>query len=133
AWAADVASRRVAEALGCGVLVSLGGDVAVAGPPPRSGWRVAVADWHGTPDAHVDATVEIVDGGVATSSTAVRRWVRAAQELHHIVDPRSGQPADAVWRTVTGAAASCADANTASTAAIVLGVRAREWLPRHEL
>jgi FAD:protein FMN transferase len=133
AWAADVASRRVAEALRCGVLVSLGGDVAVAGPPPRSGWRVCIADWHGASDRQLDETVELQNGGVATSSTAVRRWVRDAQQLHHIVDPRTGQPASAVWRTVTVAAASCADANTASTAAIVLGMRAPEWLARHAL
>src|SRR5438270_235493 len=101
AWAADVASRRAAEALGCGVLVSLGGDVAVAGPPPASGWRVGIADWHGASDRQLDETVEIHSGGVATSSMAVRRWVRDAQHLHHIVDPRTGQPASAVWRTVT--------------------------------
>jgi thiamine biosynthesis lipoprotein len=40
---------------------------------------------------------------------------------HHVVDPRTGRPAAEVWRTVTVAAASCVEANTASTAAIVFG------------
>lgn len=53
--------------------------------------------------------------------------------MHHVVDPRTGQPAEEVWRTVSVAAASCVDANTASTAAVVQGVRAPEWLSRREL
>jgi thiamine biosynthesis lipoprotein len=53
--------------------------------------------------------------------------------MHHVVDPRTGGPAEEVWRTVSVAAASCVDANTASTAAIVRGVRAAEWLARLEL
>ena len=133
AWAADVASQRAANALGCGVLVSLGGDVAVAGPPPPSGWRIGIADWHGASHAQVDGTVEIESGGVATSSIAVRRWVRGSQQLHHVVDPRTGWSATSVWRTVSVAAGSCVDANTASTAAIVRGAGAPAWLARQEL
>jgi thiamine biosynthesis lipoprotein len=48
--------------------------------------------------------------------------------LHHILDPRTGRPAEPVWRTVTVAAPSCFEANTASTAAIVRGDRALPWL-----
>jgi thiamine biosynthesis lipoprotein len=44
------------------------------------------------------------------------------------VDPRTGQPADGPWRTVSVAAATCADANAAATAAIVAGTRALDWL-----
>ena len=57
-----------------------------------------------------------------------RRWRTASGELHHIVDPRTGRPARTPWRTVTVAAATCVDANTASTAALVLGEEAVEWL-----
>ncbi|MBV8385428.1 MAG: FAD:protein FMN transferase [Acidimicrobiia bacterium] len=128
AWAADVAAARAAGALGCGVLVSLGGDVAVAGPAPRSGWKVGLADWHGAADRDVAALITVDAGGVATSSTSVRRWTRGADAVHHIVDPRTGRSATSPWRTVTVAAASCVDANIASTAAIVRGPRAPEWL-----
>ena len=48
--------------------------------------------------------------------------------MHHIIDPRSGEPAAASWRTVSVAAASCAEANIAATAAIVRGQRAAGWL-----
>jgi thiamine biosynthesis lipoprotein len=48
--------------------------------------------------------------------------------LHHILDPRTGLPAEPVWRTVSVAAGSCADANTASTAAVIRGRRALGWL-----
>ena len=128
AWAADVAAARAAGVLGCGVLVSLGGDVAVAGPAPQPGWAVGLADWHGAAESDVSATIRIDSGGVATSSTSVRRWSRGADRLHHIVDPRTGRSAESPWRTVTVAAASCVDANIASTAAIVRGQSAPGWL-----
>ncbi len=48
--------------------------------------------------------------------------------LHHILDPRTGLPAEPVWRTVSVAAGTCADANAASTAAVIRGRRALGWL-----
>jgi thiamine biosynthesis lipoprotein len=59
---------------------------------------------------------------------AVRRWRRRGGVAHHIVDPRTGAPVVEHWRTVSVAALSCVDANIASTAAIVLGPAAPEWL-----
>jgi FAD:protein FMN transferase len=127
AFAADRAARRAHEAVGAGVLVSLGGDIAVAGPAPPGGWSVSVADNHADQGA-AGETVAIVSGGLATSSTRVRRWRRGGRELHHVIDPRSGRPAASCWRTVSVAAGSCVDANTASTAALVRGGRATGWL-----
>jgi thiamine biosynthesis lipoprotein len=63
----------------------------------------------------------------------VRRWATAAGELHHILDPRTGRPANSPWATASVAAASCVDANTASTAAIVLGDAAPAWLADRQL
>jgi len=48
--------------------------------------------------------------------------------MHHIIDPRTGQPARGPWRTASVAAATCAEANAASTAAIVAGDDAVGWL-----
>ena len=81
------------------------------------------------PDAPGPA-VAIRDGGLATSSTTVRRWRAAGAERHHIVDPRTGLPAPEVWRTVTVAAVCCVAANAASTAAIVRGEARVGWLAR---
>jgi len=131
AWAADRSAARIARRLGCGVLVSLGGDIAVAGPPPDGGWRIRVQDVTGSPDDPPDgpyALVAIRDGGLATSSTRARRWRRGGRVLHHILDPRTGLPAEPVWRTVSVAAGTCADANAASTAAVIRGRRAPGWL-----
>jgi thiamine biosynthesis lipoprotein ApbE len=130
-WAADRSAARIAAALGCGVLVSLGGDTSVAGEPPNGGWRIRVQDLTAMPDEPPpgpSTVVAIRDGGLATSSTAARRWKRGGDVLHHILDPRTGQPAAPVWRTVSVAAASCADANTAATAAIIRGRQAPAWL-----
>jgi thiamine biosynthesis lipoprotein ApbE len=131
AWAADRAAARIADVLGCGVLVSLGGDTAVAGEPPEGGWRIRVQDrtaLPGEPAGGPSQVVAIRDGGLATSSTAARRWRRGGDVLHHILDPRTGRPAVPVWRTVSVAAATCADANTAATAAIIRGRQALPWL-----
>jgi FAD:protein FMN transferase len=130
-WAADRSAARIAEKLGCGVLVSLGGDTSAAGEPPDGGWRIRVQDVTGMPDQPPQgpsAVVAIRDGGLATSSTAARRWQRGGDVLHHILDPRTGLPAAPVWRTVSVTAASCADANTAATAAVIRGRQAPAWL-----
>jgi FAD:protein FMN transferase len=128
ALAADRAARAIAAATGSPTLVDLGGDVATAGPVPAGGWVVRVTDDHRAgPDAD-GQSVTVSGGGIATSSTTVRRWRRAGRPVHHIVDPATGEPAAPVWRTVSVAAASCVDANTASTAAIVRGASAPQWL-----
>lgn len=113
---------------GRGVLVALGGDLAVAGRAPDAGWRVGVSDDHRTLVDASDETIVLWSGGLATSGTTVRRWRRGSEERHHVVDPFTGLPTTVVWRTVSVAAASCVDANIASTAALVLGDDAPAWL-----
>ena len=113
--------------------LGLGGDIAVAGPAPEGGWRIRVQDVTGSPGDPPDgpyALVAIRDGGLATSSTAARRWQRGGDVLHHILDPRTGLPAEPVWRTVSVAAGTCADANAASTAAVIRGRAALGWLAK---
>jgi thiamine biosynthesis lipoprotein len=128
ALAADRAAKEVFRALGCGVLVDLGGDISVAGPAPPGGWSIGISDDHREDEPHADETVSIGSGGLATSSTTVRQWTAGRQRCHHIVDPRTGASARVVWRTVSVAAGSCLDANAASTAAIVRGGGAPAWL-----
>jgi thiamine biosynthesis lipoprotein len=129
ALASDLAAAAALEAMqGGGVLVSLGGDVSVAGEPPEEGWQIQIAENSRaeiTPDGE---TIAIRAGGVATSSTTVRRWRRGGMELHHIIDPATGLPAAGPWRTVSVVAGTCVDANIAATAAIVRGAAAASWL-----
>lgn len=129
ATAKALASDRIASAVhrtcGCGVLVSLGGDIAVAGAP-AGGFRIGLGEDCETTSG--DAAVAVSAGGLATSGIAVRRWRLGETLVHHIVDPSSGHPVAPVWRTVSVCAASCVDANAASTAAMVKGAAALAWL-----
>ncbi len=133
ALAADRAARAIAKAASCGALVSLGGDIAVAGEPPLGGWCVRLADDHAAPLEGAGPLVVINAGGLATSGTSVRRWRTDRGEAHHLLDPRTGLPARTPWRTVSVAAHTCVDANIAATAAIVLGDEAPEWLEQRGL
>ena len=128
AGCADRSAQAAAAATRAGVLVNLGGDLAVAGPPPEDGWVIRIADRHDAPLDDPGATVAIGHGGLATSGTASRRWSRGGQALHHLIDPATGAPANTCWRTVSVFAASCLEANIASTASVILGPRAPHWL-----
>ncbi|HEX3792978.1 MAG TPA: FAD:protein FMN transferase [Acidimicrobiales bacterium] len=124
AFAADRAARHIADQLGDGVLVSLGGDVAVAGPPPDGGWPVGIAHASSAPAPDVDQVVAITHGGLASSSPTVRTWTVGTEKVHHIVDPATGRPTTPYWTLVSASAASCIEANALSTAAIVWGHQA---------
>ena len=131
-WPREAAARST----GAGCLVAIGGDVSVAGTAPDEGWRIRVEDVTGDPAGPPGghpALVTVRDGGLATSSVHARRWQRDGHELHHVVDPRTGLPPASTWRTVSVAAASCTDANTVSTAALVRGPAAVPWLRQADL
>jgi thiamine biosynthesis lipoprotein len=136
AFASDLAASLAGAAVGSSVLLSLGGDVAVGTPggtaQPIAGWPVGVQETE--PAADGSQEVVLVDrGGLATSSTLARSWTLAGSARHHVLDPRTGRPADVVWRTVSATGATCVDANTATTAAIVLGDRAERWLMSRQI
>lgn len=118
AFTADLCAKLVHERLGVTVLVSLGGDIATAGL--GRDWQILVQDGRLEPPSRVRMT----DGAMATSSTLSRRWRNGTRAVHHILDPATGLPAAPVWRTVSVAAPTCAEANALSTAAIVRGASA---------
>ena len=94
ALAADLCAAQIAASTGCGVLVSLGGDVAVGGTAPAGGWQVKVTDDHAAPAGAPGQTVTISSGGLATSSTTVRTWRAggtAGAPHHRPGDRRAGQ------------------------------------------
>jgi thiamine biosynthesis lipoprotein len=133
ALGADRIAAEIHSCTGTGALVSIGGDVAVVGRAPAGGWVIGIDDDHRTAPERVRARVSVESGGVASSGIRVRRWRTASGEMHHILDPRTGRPARSPWSTVTVAAATCLDANAASTAAIVLGADAPGWLAERAL
>jgi thiamine biosynthesis lipoprotein len=134
AWAADRAATLVEQRTGAGVLVSLAGDIAMVGPSPDGGWVVVCTDDHReSPDSPGPAaqTVSLRGGGLATSSTTVRRRETTdGASVPHVFDPVRWRPVVPIWRTVSVAAGDCVTANTASTAALVLGADAEAWLTR---
>ena len=123
--AGDAVRRGVA-----GVLVNCGGDIAVAGEYPEDGWGVRLTDDCAGGDGPV---INLRSGGLATSSTTVRRWLAGSFLAHHIVDPHTGLPAQGPYRTVSVVATTCVVANAASTASLVMGARAPEWLAQRGL
>lgn len=125
---ADRSAARVANQLGTGVLVSVGGDVAVAGPAPLGGWPIGIAVDSSAPEREVDQVVAIRQGGLASSSTAVRTWKVGTESVHHIIDPSTGYCAPTYWKLVSATGASCVDANALSTAAIVWADQALDHL-----
>ncbi|HEY3546996.1 MAG TPA: FAD:protein FMN transferase [Propionicimonas sp.] len=127
AHAADTIADLLSAALPGGFLVNLGGDIATSGPAPDGGWRVGIE----AADGGIRQVVAIIDQAIATSSTQLRRWQTDAGTVHHIVDPRTGRTASSVWAHVTCVASSALEANTASTASIVLGEEAPAWLNRN--
>ena len=126
ALCADRSAARIADAIGCGVLVSLGGDVSIAGPLAGSGWSVGVALDCATPPEAAPVTVLLASGGLASSGTTVRSWRRGGRLLHHIVDPGTGDVTMSPFDLVSVAGPTCVDANAISTAAVVWGTGAPE-------
>lgn len=119
-WAVEQVAATLAEQLPCDVSVNAGGDVAVRAGRPAQPWRIGVEDPH-DPSSLV-GTVELVEGGVATSGTTRRG--------RHLLDPRDGTAADTLLSvTVTGPSLLWAD--VLATAAFVSGEGAAELVARH--
>ncbi len=114
--AADAALDLV-RARGVGTaLVSAGGDLRVLGLPPGArAWQVLVGD-----DASGEV-VPLVRGALATSGSKRRAWAQDGIPRHHLLDPRTGEPAVSDLGEVTVAASTCEIAEVAATVAFALG------------
>ena len=132
ALAADRAASRIAHEIGSGALVSLGGDVAVAGTAPAGGWAVGIARESSTPVGLVDQVVAITHGGLASSATSVRSWSVGERQVNHIVDPRTGDSVAPFWALASATGTSCVQANIVTTAALVWGEEALDKLTSFE-
>jgi thiamine biosynthesis lipoprotein len=70
----------------------------------------------------------VLAGGLATSGAAKRRWLRDGVWQHHLIDPRTGRPAESPWLEVTVSAATCLQADIAAKAAFLLGSHGPRYL-----
>lgn len=117
-WAAQQAVRRL-RAYGP-ALVDAGGDIAISGlQRDGEGWPVGVADPF-QPGADI-GVLNLASGGVATSGIDYRRWQQGGAWKHHIIDPRTGQPAETDLLSVTVIAPSLLEAEMAAKTALISG------------
>ncbi len=119
-WAVDRAAK-VAGAWGA-ALVDAGGDIRATAAPGGEPWPVAVQDpFNPGEDLMVLALDE---GAVATSSIGGRQWRRDGQIMHHLIDPRTGEPSKSDVHTATVLAPTAEQAEIAAKVALLLGKRA---------
>ncbi|TCC45584.1 FAD:protein FMN transferase [Kribbella capetownensis] len=116
AWTADRAALVLSKRYGCAVLVEIGGDLRAAGDPVQP-WVITVAERAGDPGV----LVTLAHGGLTTSTRTVRRWQTPTGYAHHLIDPRTGKPAEGRWRTASVWAPTAVRANTFSTALVATG------------
>lgn len=129
AFAADLVAAVLAVEVAGPCIVSVGGDLRVSG---RTSAPFTVAIGHRA-DEPAQATITLHEGAVATSSRSARRWVRGGRQWHHIIDPRTGAPAEGPWQTVTAYGHTAVSANSASTTALILGTDALDWLSARDV
>ena len=130
--AADMVVTELLSAGTGGALVSVGGDLAAAGTPPGAGWHVAVE--HPLDASRDLMTLVLGAGGIATSSTLSRRWIRDGRRRHHVIDPLTRTCARTDLAAVTVIARAGWEAEVHATAALLCGAgRALDYLDSHEL
>jgi len=119
--AADIVVAELRSRGARGALVSIGGDLRVSGSSPHGGpWRIDVD--HPTDPERVIATIELADGGIATTTSMRRRWQASdGRAVHHLIEPMTGLPAERPWQQVTTVSGTAAWAEVAAKVAFLDG------------
>ncbi len=98
-WIIEKAARKL-HAYSDACAVSAGGDILFVGQPSDGfDWDVFMEDPRDP--AQVLAELHIPTGAVATSSITKRTWMQGTQTRHHLIDPRTGEPAQTDWLSAT--------------------------------
>lgn len=127
--ACDRAAASVRARLDVGVLVTLGGDAASAGPAPEDGWRVTIED---RTDSSRFEVLLPAGSGLATSHFTARPGrvdeMAGSARAGHLIDPHTGHAPTAIWRMATAIGFTSLEASTYTAAALIRGTSARAWL-----
>jgi thiamine biosynthesis lipoprotein len=118
-WIAEQAARRLSEySLACAV--SAGGDMCLVNlPEGQSNWEVGLEDpLHPEQDL---ALLRVGPGAIATSAVTKRKWQYNGHNQHHLIDPRTGEPAITEWLSVTVYAAQAVEAEVYAKALLIGG------------
>ena len=99
--------------------ISAGGQVHAGGQKDNRPWRVGIRDPRGD-ESDYFAVIEVSDQSVSTSGDYERFFLYEGERYHHILDPRTGQPARGL-RSATVISADATTADALSTAVMVLG------------
>ncbi len=128
-WAADRAARRLS--VYGPTLVNAGGDIALSGPmADGQPWPIGVINPF-EPDQQLDLVL-VPQGGIATSGRDYRRWKRNGVWQHHIIDPRTGLPAQTDVLSATVVAPSTYEAEVAAKIVLISGSeQGLDWIEAH--
>ncbi len=117
-FAADIVTRELIDDRASGAMVNLGGDLAVKGLPPEGeDWVVTVIEPMVCSEPITMARLQ--NAGLATSTTAKRRWQTPNGDRHHLLDPATGQPTDETAVLATVIAGEAWWAEVSATAMLV--------------
>jgi thiamine biosynthesis lipoprotein len=127
--AVDAALERLRENGISPALVNAGGDLAVLGLPPTGDtWLISV------PGREHYWSLPLHHGAVATSGIARRHWRQGNILRHHLLDPRTGLPAQSDLWSVTVVTDRCEQAEVAAKVAFILGSRqGADFLRKHSI
>ena len=123
-YAVDRALAAANAVVAAPMLLNLGGDLATNGDRHPHAWTVGIEDAAGGPPA----LWRLRAGALATSGDSRRFLLRDGVRYGHILDPRTGWPVAGAPRAVTTVAASCLEAGTLSTLAMLRGEGAEAFL-----
>jgi thiamine biosynthesis lipoprotein len=125
-WAAHQAVERLRQH--GPALMNAGGDIALSGPRlDGRPWLVGVSNPF-QPEEDL-AWLHLQGGGIATSGKDRRRWKQGNLLQHHIIDPRTGNPAMTDILTATIIAPTAMEAEAAAKSVFLQGSGAGlEWL-----
>lgn len=109
----------------CGV--SAGGDILFIGKPSDDmDWDVYLEDPRNP--MQMIAQLHVPSGAVATSSIMKRSWVQGQFVRHHLIDPRTGEPAQTSWLSATVICSNIIDADVYAKTLLIGGASAAQKL-----
>jgi FAD:protein FMN transferase len=119
-FAADVVAQELMDEGAGGACVNLGGDLRVMGEAPTGAAWVVSIDAE-MPDSAAPPSLALMAGAIATSSRARRTWQRGKRTYHHLIDPRTGSPAETSFVATTIVTGRAVDAEALAKATLLIG------------